>query len=132
MIGLDTGFFIKLLKGDEVAVEAWKNVVEEKEQAAVSALTLFELERFGLKRMIDKETADLLAEAINSMCEVLWISDPELIPQATRLSHGLGLPAISALILASFVHRDINKVYTTDKSFKNYRKKGFETVLLYS
>lgn len=130
MIGLDTGFFIKLLQGNETAIEVWEQIVLKKQEAAVSCITLFELERLGLKAMIEKEVVQTVKDAIQENCEILWISDPEIIAQASRLSHGLGLPGLSALILGSFLVKEINKVYTTDKSFTAYRKKKFEAVVL--
>jgi len=130
MIGLDTGFFIKLLQGNETAVEVWEQIVLKKEEATVSCLTFYELERLALKAMIDKEAVQVVKDAIQENCEVLWVDDPEIIAQASRLSHGLGLPALSALILGGFLVKDIKKVYTTDKSFQAYRKKKFEAINL--
>ncbi|MDQ7052672.1 MAG: type II toxin-antitoxin system VapC family toxin [candidate division KSB1 bacterium] len=130
MIGLDSGFFIKLLQGDEVAAEVWEQVLRKKEEAYVSCLTLFELERLGLKAMIDKEAVNVVNAAIKENCELIWIDDPEIIEQSSRLSHGLGMPSVSALILAGFLVKEIKKVYTTDRHFQAYRKKKFEAVVL--
>ena len=130
MIGLDTGFFIKLLQGNETAEEIWDKVIRKKEEATVSCLTLYELERLGLKAMIDKKATQIVIDAIKENCELMWVDNQEVIAQGARLSHGLGLPPVSALILAGFILRDIKRVYTTDKNLQGYRKKGFEAVIL--
>ncbi|RME01866.1 MAG: type II toxin-antitoxin system VapC family toxin [Calditrichaeota bacterium] len=130
MIGLDTGFFIRLLQGNDLAKEVWESVIHKKEEAVVSCLTLYELERLGLKAMIEKEATQVVIEAIKENCKLIWVDDHEVILQGSRLSHGLGLPALSALILAGFLVNNIKRVYTTDKNMLGYRKKGFEAIIL--
>ena len=48
MIGLDTGFFVELLRGNREAVAVWKSLIAGEAEGVVSCLTLFELERLGL------------------------------------------------------------------------------------
>lgn len=50
MIGLDTGFFIELMNGEEEAANLWKSRLDDEVELVVSSLTLFEIERLGLKR----------------------------------------------------------------------------------
>ncbi|MFH1115139.1 MAG: hypothetical protein V1792_14605 [Pseudomonadota bacterium] len=49
MIGLDTGFFIELMNGNEEAANLWKSRLDDEVELVVSSLTLFEIERLGLK-----------------------------------------------------------------------------------
>ena len=60
-IGLDTGFFVELLRNNHDTVRMWEEIVEGNE-SAVSCLTLLELERLALKGMIDLEAVNVLLE----------------------------------------------------------------------
>jgi len=104
MIGLDTGFFVEFLRGNYQAVSVWKTLIEGDAEGVVSCLTLFELERLGLKKGI--EGASILLEAIPAVCKVCWLKEPETISKAAALSHGLGLPAVDSLILTGFFRFD--------------------------
>jgi predicted nucleic acid-binding protein len=130
MIGLDTGYFIEFLQANPVAVSMWRRLIENEEDAVVSCLTLFELERLGLKKGIDK--AGILLEAIPAVCKVLWIQEPETLSKAAALSYGLGIPAVDSLILAGFLASEAQTVYTTDKHLESYKKKGINIINLRS
>jgi predicted nucleic acid-binding protein len=122
MIGLDTGFFVEFLRANSQAVSVWELLIENEEEAVVSCLTLFELERLGLKKAIE-DTGTLL-EAIPAVCTVLWLQEPDTLLRAAALSHGLGIPAVDSLILAGFLSAMTETVYTTDRHLEAYKKKG--------
>ncbi len=128
MIGLDTGFFVELLRGRDQAVALWERLIEGEQEALVSCLTLSEIERLALRGAISG--AEVLLEGIHAVCRVSWLKSPELLSQAARMSHGLGIPAIDSLILAAFAAEDVCAVYTTDPHLESYRKKGMEIVKL--
>lgn len=130
MIGLDTGFFVEFLRANSRAVSVWESLIENNEEALVSCLTLFELERLGLKKAI--EGAETLLEAIPAVCTILWIQEPDTLSKAAALSHGLGIPAVDSMILAGFLTLMAQTIYTTDKHMEAYRKKGVEIVNLRS
>jgi predicted nucleic acid-binding protein len=125
MIGLDTGFFIRLLENKKEAVRIWQGIVEG-EESSVSCLTIFELKRLSLKKAIDEETTDLLIDAILSICKVTWIDGKEILLMGANLSHGLGIPAVDALILAGFLVLNVDTIYTTDSHFEFFHKKGIK------
>ncbi|TCK02482.1 type II toxin-antitoxin system VapC family toxin [Phorcysia thermohydrogeniphila] len=122
MIGLDTGFFIKLLQGQANLKGVWLSVVGGKEKAVVSVLTLFELERLKLKGLINCEALEALREAIFLNCLVVEVN-ADLVVEAARLSYGLKLATVDSIILASFKLAGCKKVLTTDSLWKNYRSK---------
>lgn len=103
MTGLDTGFFVELLRGESAAVAIWEALIDGNEEATVSCLALLEIERLGMKGAI--EGAEVLLEAIPAVCRLVWIEDLELLSSAAGLSHGLGIPAVDALILAGLSGR---------------------------
>jgi hypothetical protein len=117
-IGLDTGFFLELLKGRQEAIDLWKAGLNEEVDLMVSCLSLFEIERLGMKGAI--RGAEVILESISGLCSVVWL-DGEIMSRGARLSHGLGIPAIDSLILASFVVGDCAVIYTTDSHLEAYR-----------
>jgi len=48
ILGLDTGFFVKLLSGNKIAIEIWQNIIDG-DDCVISCLTIFELRRLCLK-----------------------------------------------------------------------------------
>jgi predicted nucleic acid-binding protein len=118
MIGLDTGFFLELLSGSPRASEIWKLCVDDRADFAVSFLTLFEIERLGLKGKI-KDFQELI-EIISLSTFVVW-PDLEIVSSGARLSYGLGIPAIDSIILACLKKVGVNEIYTTDKHLASYR-----------
>jgi predicted nucleic acid-binding protein len=129
MIGLDTGFFMRLLEGHAEAVRVWKELMQGGE-SAVSCLTLFELFRLADRGAIDREVIEKLTEGIAGMCDVAWIDEPETLRRGSALSHGLGIPAMDALILSGFLKFHAAVIYTTDSHIVRYKKDGVRVVVL--
>lgn len=127
MIGLDTGYFLKLLKGDPEAKRIWTSVMDG-EEAAVSCLTLFELARFARKGSIDRDAEKTLREGILGLCRVCWLDREEALLSAASLSHGIGLHAMDALILSGLLSEKVTTIYTTDSDLEAYKKKGVRIV----
>ena len=133
LIGCDTGFFVELLSGNDKAVMVWKDLIESTEDSSfVSSLTIFELERLALKGKIKKEASDVLIQALEGICAIGWLHSRDILSTGARLSHGLGIPSIDALILSWFVISGVTVIYTTDRHFELYNKKGITIVNLKS
>jgi predicted nucleic acid-binding protein len=118
MTGLDTGFFIELMSGNEEAISLWKSCLDDEVEFTVSALSLFEIERLGLKGKLKE--SDAVLEAINGVTSVVWL-DGEILSRAAGLSHGLGIPAMDSLILASLIANGCAEIYTTDGHLQAYQ-----------
>jgi predicted nucleic acid-binding protein len=118
MIGLDTGFFLELLKGHQVAVTIWTAGLSDEADLIVSCLSLFEIERLGLKGAI--QGGQVILESVSDMCRVVWLNQ-DVLSQGARFSHGLGIPAMDSLILASLVLTGCTEIYTTDSHIEAYR-----------
>jgi predicted nucleic acid-binding protein len=124
VVGLDTGFFVELMRQNPAATTTWKALIEsDSDQGIVCSLTLFEIERLRLKGSIPSES-DFLLEAIPEICTVRWIDDVSILTRAASLAHGLGIPAVDATILAVFTEADASVICTTDSHFERFLKKG--------
>lgn len=128
MIGLDTGFFVELLRGQVQSKEVWNSLVEGNEEALVSCLTLFEIERLGLKNVM--EGTAILLEAISAVCGIVWIDGSEVLSSAAGISHGNGIPAMDSIILAGLIEGGVQRIYTTDRHFGEYKRKGLRVINL--
>jgi len=124
MTGLDTGFFIELLKGNNKAVEEWKKIVDSEIDAVVCSLTIYELKRLSLKGGLSVAAVQLTIEAILAVCQVVWINNCEVLDDAARLSHGSAIPAVDAIILASLLQAGVQTIYSTDRHIQSFKKKG--------
>jgi predicted nucleic acid-binding protein len=124
MTGLDTGFFVELLRGNSEAITVWKAIVDGMEDASTSCLTVFELKRLALKGALKADEVETAVQAIFAVGAVAWIDSTDVCERASRLSHGLGIPAIDALILAGLLDSGAQEIYTTDSHFEAYKKDG--------
>lgn len=124
--GLDTGFFLRLLEGRAEAVRLWLELLEGDQAAVVSCLSLFELDRLGLKGKIERRAAETAQDAIVAVCEVVWINSLENLREAARIAHGAGIPAVDALILAGLLAAGAERILTTDSDLMRYRRKGLK------
>jgi predicted nucleic acid-binding protein len=129
MIGLDTGFFVRFLENKKAAVQTWRAIIEG-EESCVSSLSIFELSRLSLRGIVDPKAADLLIEAILTMCQVVWLDEKEIVLTGARLSHGLNIPAIDALILAGFIILNAETIYTTDSHLERFKRKRIKVLRL--
>jgi predicted nucleic acid-binding protein len=129
MIGLDTGFFFKLLKGNRQATEIFEHIDDDTD-LCVSCLTIFELKRLALRGALEEATVNGLIDNIMSLCHISWLNNVEIHNVAASLSHGLGIPAIDSLILAGFILNGSETIYTTDSHMEKYVKKGVRVIKL--
>lgn len=118
MIGLDTGFFIELMNGNEEAVNLWRACLDDDVELVVSSLSLFEIERLGLKGKLHH--CEAILDAIESVTLVVWLAR-DILTLAARFSDGPGIPAMDSLILACLVSNDCTDIYTTDAHLEAYQ-----------
>ena len=119
LTALDTGFFVRLLQGDGRTVDRWRALVEGEGEGVVSGLSLVELLRLSLKGAIGREDAGLLLDAIPAVCRVVW-PDWTVGERSARLSHGLALPLVDALVLATALEAGAEELWTTDAHLTAY------------
>lgn len=119
-VGLDTGFFVRLLEANPTASELWGRVTRGDVAAAISCLSLYELDKQGLKGTVEKAAAEALVEELPHVCRVVWLDGPALLRRAARISHGSGLAMADAVILVSLIEAEADEVYTTDPDLSAY------------
>jgi predicted nucleic acid-binding protein len=129
VVGLDTGFFVKLLGADERARDLWRKLADPGRRAGCSCLTLFELDRLALRGQLDRRRTDTLLNALPAACRVVWITRTAVLTAAARVSHSASLPAVDALIFASLKGAGARTIYTTD-DWSTVQERGVKIVNL--
>ena len=123
VLGFDTGFLVRLLQADARAVAAWADVRAGHAVGAVSCITLFELDRLGLRGQVERAPAEALVAALPVTCRVVWLGPEDgaaRIRRAVRLGQGNGLAMADAIILTSLLDAGATTVYTSDPDFERY------------
>ena len=121
MIGVDTGFFFALAEGHPLAVAAYR-----ESDVMASVLTRFELRRIALRRGVPWEkVGSPLSRSVHFVEVTGAVAD-----QAAAISHGTGLPALDALILAGLLASGCRTIYTKDEHFSRFSREGVEIILL--
>ena len=122
--GLDTGFFFALQDHHPTAVRIW-----QEHEAITSVIVLYELYRRLLKGEFGEWPK--IIDDVSKAVEVLPINYKTAL-KASNVGLGTGMPGLDALILATLLEAECNKIYTTDSHFELYQKKGIEIINLYS
>jgi predicted nucleic acid-binding protein len=119
-VGLDTSFFVKLLQGDQRARKVWERVARREIVAVISCISLFEIDKLGLKGVLARTSVDTLLEEVLFVCKVVWLDAPTRLRQAARIAHGNGLGMADALILTSLIEAKASEIYTADPDLAAY------------
>jgi predicted nucleic acid-binding protein len=114
MVGLDTGFFVGLMKGKRKAAEVWHNLSQAEFLPVVSVLTLGELLYLSF-RLGEPETGRTLVDNIAVATKVVAV-DRDIVEKGASLKAGRGIPYVDALIAATFLLSGCKEIHTTDKA----------------
>lgn len=127
MVGLDTGFFIALMKKDKKAQQYWSSLSVRMDFPIVSVLTLGEILYFSY-RVGKPAHGKKMVKGIETACSVRVV-DQEITEKAAGLKHGRGMPYVDSLILSTFMIAECKEIHTSDKNhFNNLREKGLKVV----
>ncbi len=118
LLGVDTGFFVSYANKHPRAVEIWQELGEGQHTLVVSTLTINEILVYFYRRgdgNLGEEWVDLMVEA--DSIEVVPVS-VEIAASSARYRHGMGLPTVDSVILATFLNRQCEKLLSTDDDFR--------------
>ena len=118
LLGADTGFFVSYANKHPRAVKIWQELGEGQHTLVVSTLTINEILVYFYRRgdgNMGEEWVDLMVEA--DSIEVVPVS-VEIAASSARYRHGMGLPTVDSVILATFLNRQCEKLLSTDDDFR--------------
>lgn len=123
MVGIDTGFFVGLMRGDSKPIEFWASLVDSDTLPVISMLTLGELLYISF-RIGQSDKGKELVDSIDKSARVVPVDRP-IVEKAASLKAGRGIPYIDAIILATFMLAGCREIHTTDRShFAEIKNKG--------
>jgi predicted nucleic acid-binding protein len=120
--GFDTGYFVKYAAGtlNDKHRHALQAVATDTAMGFASAIVTYELKKLGLKGVLDKADAEWLVETVGHACEIDRVLTDDYLDEAARLSHGNDLSMADAMILATALRNDADRIYTTDTDLLTY------------
>lgn len=127
MVGLDTGFFVGMIRGNQDIIDTWEAFNSGDTVPVVSVLTLGELLYISF-RTGTPDIGKALADNIDLSCRVISV-DRQIIEKAAALKAGRAIPYIDTIILATFMLNECRTIHTTDRNhFSEIKNKGIDFV----
>ena len=124
VLGADTGFFIARAKNHPRSMSIWQELEENKHELIVSTVTINELLVYYFKRGMSAVGMQLVAMMIDNKSIDLIPVSVEIARLSARYRHGVGLPTVDSLILATCLDSKCNKLFSTDTDFRIIHEQG--------
>lgn len=129
-LGGDTGFLIGVIELNETALHHWQGVLDGRHRLVLSTLTIHELLGHYYKRGQGDTVKQLIAQ-IRLLDNATFVPVDEVIAErAAGYRHGLGMPAMDSLILATFVEHGCDLVLSTDAHFQTAANQNIASVAI--
>ena len=127
MIGFDTGFFVKLAKKNNQSLQLWEEIGSGQEEGAISVITLYELRKLSLKKVLQTDYAKM-KQALETIMTVVHLT-PEIADKSAFISHSAGIHMADAIILSSLLEVGCKKIYTDNiVHLGRYERQGVEII----
>lgn len=118
LLGADTGFFVAYANNHPRALQVWQELVDGLHRLVISTLTINEILVYFYRRGDgdrSREWIELIVEA--DSIEVVPVSI-EIAASSAQYRHGMGLPTVDSLILATFLAHDCDQMLSSDEDFQ--------------
>ncbi len=118
LLGADTGFFVAYANNHPRALQVWQQLVDGLHKLVVSTLTINEILVYFYRRGDGgrgQEWVDLMVEA--DSIDVVPASI-KIAASSAQYRHGMGLPTVDSVILATFLDRQCDKMLSSDADFR--------------
>lgn len=128
-LGADTGLLVVIANKIPQALQLWETIRSGENNLVLSTVSVNEL-LVHFYRRGERVAAESLIKLAKSLKHI------SIVPVSlniARLSagyrHGLGLPTIDSIILATFVNRKCKRIYTNDAHFQTVKEKEIVEVV---
>lgn len=115
--GCDTGFFRALVQGQSGAVSVWRDAARGAYELVVSTTSINEL----LTLYYRHGQTTIGRRFVNHLLHTPWVRfapvSVEIAQRSAGYRHGLGLPTVDSIILATAVEEGCDELLTTDSHF---------------
>lgn len=120
MDGFDTSFFFAFKGGHAERVGLFREVMEQRREAAVSTVTIFELLRHGHVGRLEPDFAEGILAETGAAFMRAGIDTDNVLRRAAGIAHGMGLAMADALVAASLEIAGCKRIHTADSDFSAY------------
>lgn len=128
MVGLDTGYFVGMIQGDEDIIKHWEDLKAGDVVPFVSVLTLGELLYLTI-RVGKPEHGRKMVEGITKTSNIVDVNR-QIVERAAALKGGRGIPYIDSVIIASLLENGCKEIHTKDRHhFGELKNKGLKIVI---
>ncbi|MBM3299117.1 MAG: type II toxin-antitoxin system VapC family toxin [Deltaproteobacteria bacterium] len=118
LLGVDTGFFVSYANHHPRALTLWQELIDGLHTLVVSTLTINEILVCFYQRGESDKGQEWVALMIETdSIEVVPVS-VEIAARSARYCHGMGLPTVDSVILATFLERGCEEMLSTDDDFR--------------
>lgn len=128
MVGLDTGYFVGMIQGEQNIIKHWEDLKAHDAIPYVSVLTLGELLYLTI-RVGKPEHGRRMVEGIVKTANIVNVNR-QIVERAAALKGGRGIPYIDSLIIASFLENGCKEIHTKDRQhFGEVKNKGLKIII---
>jgi predicted nucleic acid-binding protein len=128
MVGLDTGYFVGMIQGEEGIVAHWEKLKTGEVIPYVSVLTLGELLYLTI-RIGKPDQGRKMIGGIERTSVVIDV-DRRIAERAATIKAGRGIPYVDSIIIASFLQNGCKEIHTKDGNhFGEIKTKGVKVVV---
>jgi len=128
--GCDTSFFRALMDGHPEAVAIWREAVQGEVLLVVSTVTVNELLTLYYRHGQGDAGRRILARLLKAAWVRFVPVSVEIAVRSAGYRHGLNLPTVDAIILATAVEEGCGEILTTDRDFLAAHDRGIINVRL--
>ncbi|MDW8364250.1 MAG: PIN domain-containing protein [Abditibacteriales bacterium] len=115
--GCDSGFFLLMGVGHASARQVWQDAVAGQHELVMSTLSVNEVLVAYYRQGKSQEAADFLTLIQSAPWLRIVPTSLDIVQRSAGYRHGLGLPTVDSVILATAVMEGCDELLTTDSHF---------------
>ena len=118
LLGADTGFFVSYANQHPRALAIWQELIDGLHALVVSTLTINEILVYFYRRGESDKGQEWVALMVEMDNIAVVPVSVEIAARSARYRHGMGLPTVDSVIMATFLERGCERMLSTDDDFR--------------
>jgi predicted nucleic acid-binding protein len=114
----DTWFLIKLITGDEKAIEIKDEIIEGKSRLVIPAIVIAELAREMIRKGNSNAVNNLIKSLLTSSKITIANLDQTIAMEAGKMGITFNIPLVDSTILATAIIFEHTNILTNDEHYK--------------
>ena len=118
LLGIDTGFLVAYANDHPRALSIWQELIDGLHTLVLSTLTIHEILIYLYRRGDGDKGEEWISLMVETdSIEVVPVT-LEIAARSARHRHGMGLPTVDSIILATFLEWGCDRMLSTDDDFR--------------